>query len=176
MKNQYTFLCLIMLFFVACNKDKSEYELLQGPASLGGVHPTFYFMIHDKNSNVFVQDANKNVPKLYFFDKGKKVYNSDFLIEKQSKNQVEWSKLAVNSCVQSSLGFDEILSDNTIYKLNAENGINEFYLEWLGKDIGKINLSTIKEGNKNLVKVSFNSKLVRSSKISCLSYFAFKLD
>lgn len=170
-----SFLCAVMLLLVACNKDKSEYEILRGPASLGGGYPTFYFIVED-NNNVFVKDANKNVPKLYFFDKGKKVYNSDYLVEKQSRNQVEWSKLLGNSCGQSNLSFDEILSDNTIYKLNAENGINEFYLEWLGNDVGKINFSTTKEGDINLVKVSFNNKVVKSSKITCLSYFTFKID
>lgn len=176
MKNEFSSLCLIMLFFMACSKDNSEYELLEGPASLGGVYPTFYFVIQDSNDNFLAQDINKVVPKLYFFDKGNKVYNSDFLVESQSKNIIVWSKVAGNSCNQSNLRFDEILSDNTIYKLNAENGINEFYLEWLGEEVGKINFNTTKQGSEKLVKVSFNNNLVRSSNLACLSYFIFKLD
>jgi hypothetical protein len=168
----------LIFLITSCNKENvsgnSEFEALIGPASVGGKYQPFYFIIQKKDDRLLSPGNSNEIPKLYFMLNGEKNYNSSFLMAEQSNAHISWNKLGLCSENQQFSQSDSILSDGTIYKLNEEYNIKEFYLEWSGKEIGKIYFDSIIINGKKMVKVKFNDDLIKSSKQYCIPLFIFK--
>jgi hypothetical protein len=177
------FNCLILITFFACSKKdiNGGYELRIGPASLGGGVTPLYFFITDQKGKPIQKLPNEDVPKVYFMMNGKKVYNSIYMKDISSKPEVAWTKFTekttcVNDTQMLNDGFNEIFSDKSFYVINEKENIEEFYIEWRERLLGKIELSTLKKDTKFYQKVVFDDNVLKSSNFLCFPTYIFKTN
>ncbi len=161
-----------VLLVSSCQRQGEEIDANGKKAMLASSPPPSYnFVLIDKNTREgIVTEGNQKELRIFYNLGGSKIYTQ---IPQDSRVRLtdpelrpKWQPFS-EDCMRTSNGqFSGYLLENKCLSVNFETGVQDFYLEWMGKTVGKITLQhvivkeTINAGNeRNYVKfgsIKFN--------------------
>ena len=131
---------------MGCSKQSEE---AVSPKLLG-YYPSdyWYVLIDSKTGKELVNSESLLVNlRIYFFESGKKIYNqplSGGAIEYQfPEMKPRWFDLSDTKCITDKpMPYKGALIDTKCLRLCYDKDIHDFYVEWEGKTLGKMTIST----------------------------------
>ena len=148
MKTLNVILFTVIAMLSGCNKQPEE---TVSPKLLGAYPPNFYYVIINlaTGEELVTEEKLKNL-RVYFFENGKKIYDEPLTggaVEYQFPEMKPfWRIMSRYPCGGENsdklMPFKGLLHDMKCIKVCYEKGINDFFIEWEGKTLGKMTLST----------------------------------
>ncbi len=178
----FSSLMSLILLVSSCQRQDEEISANDKKAMLASSPPPSYnFMLVDKNTREeLVTEGNQKELRIFYNRGGNKIYTQ---IPQDSRVRLtdpelrpKWQPFS-EDCMRTSNGrFSGYLLENKCLSVNFETGVQDFYLEWMGKTVGKITLQhvivnemTNAGSEKNYVKfgsIKFNELTPELYKIS----------